>query len=482
MTKAVQKSVPLSGRQKVQRFFTAKKRALLRSARSTSTESSTSLPQNPTVILKILLNGTFIVVSLLLVLLLISFARGNTYVLWRIEAFVVILFYLILIRYFIYRDRTKVAAALLIGFYTAIATIMLTLWSINDTIGILILGFVIVLAAVTLGSRAILFAAFGVVVLMLVLQSMVVLGLIHPDISSLKLPASYGDVMGYAAIFIIISIVSWLSRRQIEHAFHQARAAEVALEHEKEQLEVRLEERTRKLQEAQLQEMQQLYRFAELGQLSTLLLHDLANHLNVLTLDIEDIQQRHSRSKAITHAQESIGYLEAMVAQTRLQLQDRDEPVRFTVFQTLQKTIDELTPRAENVNVEIEFEHTHESDELQITGDPLRLSQIVSIVVTNAIEASAMPRSIAQAAKVTLSLESHGDVIEIRVRDQGAGITQEDRRKLFEPLQSKKENGMGIGLFIAKQTIEMHFKGTIAIDTESKDTVFVISLPYERPR
>ena len=68
--------------------------------------------------------------------------------------------------------------------------------------------------------------------------------------------------------------------------------AEDELRIEKSLLAVRLEKRTQKLQAAQLKEMQQLYRFAELGQLSTALLHDLANHLTVLTIDIEDIHKK----------------------------------------------------------------------------------------------------------------------------------------------------------------------------------------------
>lgn len=461
----------------------AKKAAILHSTGYTSTISSTALPQNPTLILKVLLNGTFFVVTLLFLLLLVSyFIRGNTYVLWRIEACIVVLVYLLGIRYYIEKKRTTVASLLLIGFYTVLAALMLSLWSINDSIGILILGFVVVLAGVTLGARYILFAAFGVIALMAFLQLAVTLGITHPDISSFKIPAGFGDVIGYATIFVIISLVSWLSRRQMEHALFQARAAETALEHERDQLEVRLEERTRKLQEVQLQEMQQLYRFAELGQLSTLLLHELANHLTVLTLDMEDIQERHTGSKAIIHAQESIGYLEAMVAQTRLQLQDRNEPVQFSIVTVLKKTIKELRTKARKAHVLIELEHSDAADVLEVTGDPIRLGQILSIIITNAIEASASFRKKVDNARVEVLVRRHEDTIEIHVSDWGAGISEADRKRLFEPFQSTKKDGMGIGLFIAKQTIEMHFKGTIRLKANAPNTVFIVTLPFEGPK
>jgi hypothetical protein len=59
-----------------------------------------------------------------------------------------------------------------------------------------------------------------------------------------------------------------------------------------------------------------MYRFAELGQLGVTLLHDLANHLTALILEVEGIKNK-QQTTDISHAREIISYLEGIVDETR---------------------------------------------------------------------------------------------------------------------------------------------------------------------
>ena len=58
--------------------------------------------------------------------------------------------------------------------------------------------------------------------------------------------------------------------------------------------------------------------------------------------------------------------------------------------------------------------------------------------------------------EVTLSSERMDGGIEIAVTDDGPGIPQELREKVFEPLFSTKSFGVGLGLTIVKQIVEQH--------------------------
>src|SRR6185312_8016343 len=152
---------------------------------------------------------------------------------------------------------------------------------------------VIVLSGILLGSK---YAFINSLLVTVVLTVFLVLQFDHvvvPDISWGKQYGTVADVLGFAVTFTVIGLVSWLYNWQMERSLTRARRSERALQRQKGLLEVTVERRTRQLQAAQAEKMKQLYHFAELGHVSTALLHDLSNHLAMLTLDIESLGSSH---------------------------------------------------------------------------------------------------------------------------------------------------------------------------------------------
>jgi len=67
--------------------------------------------------------------------------------------------------------------------------------------------------------------------------------------------------------------------------------------------------------------------------------------------------------------------------------------------------------------------------------------------------------------------------IEIRISDNGAGIPEDIRDKLFIPNFTTKSTGMGLGLAISKNIIEVT-GGNISFTTQiDKGTTFIVTLP-----
>lgn len=475
---AAVKTETLAKRTKIASFFNAPTRALRRLGVMKQETADDQLLRGPHLVLKVLLIGTILLVASLLLLLAISFfILGNTYVFSRMIACVAVFAYLFFAALLLRRQKFTVVAWMLIAMYGALASFILWQWSVNAPFGILFFSFVIVLAGVTVGARYIIPTTIGIVCILIVLQAAVSFGVSHPDRSSLMLAPNFGDVASYGVIFAILALVSWLSGRRMEQSLRRALRAEAALEREKELLAVRLEEKTRHLREAQLEETRQLYRFAELGQLSTVLLHDLANHLTVLTLDIEDLRHRHRRSKSIARAKESIGYLDGMVGQVRKQLQESSQREELDVLTLVRETITALEPKAKKSHIVLLFKNGTTRKKLSVTGDPLRLTQVLTILITNAIESYG---GLSGEHHIDIKTSYKDHMTMISVTDWGIGIEASKRQQLFEPFHSSKKNGMGIGLFIAKKMIETHFKGSISIDDRTDCTKFVISLPDSR--
>lgn len=361
---------------------------------------------------------------------------------------------------------------MILALYLFIAIFILNEWSINAPVGILILGFVILLASVMLGSKYIIGVTAGAIFILICLHISTTLGLSHPDRSTLDNNSTSWDIVSYALIFGVFALISWLSGRQTERALHRALKAENELKKEKNSLAIRLEEKTKNLRESQIKEMRQLYRFAELGQLTTVILHELANHLSILTLDIEDIKERNQNSVAIEHAKESIYYIDAIIEKVREQIKNSDNVCKFNVSDVLKDSVIQLSKKLPNTNIKIDIQNAHDYKKREIFGDPLRLAQAIIILVTNADQAS--PQNIQSRVLIESRLQKSS--VLISVKDSGPGIPSELKTKLFEPHKSQKSEGLGIGLYIIKQIIETHFKGTIRLE-DSDETCFTIKLP-----
>jgi two-component system NtrC family sensor kinase len=111
--------------------------------------------------------------------------------------------------------------------------------------------------------------------------------------------------------------------------------------------------------------------------------------------------------------------------------------------------------------------------------DPAQIEQVLIALIINAIDA--MPKG------GTLWLETRmaddQSTMEIKVRDDGTGISPEVLPNIFEPFLTTKESGhgVGLGLAIAKGIVERH-NGRIEVDSVlGRGTTFIITLPVEAP-
>ncbi|HTZ95116.1 MAG TPA: ATP-binding protein [Terriglobales bacterium] len=120
--------------------------------------------------------------------------------------------------------------------------------------------------------------------------------------------------------------------------------------------------------------------------------------------------------------------------------------------------------------------HLELEDHLPMTQcDPSQIEQVLLALVMNAIDA--MPRG--GTLWLGTGMNSAGDEMQIVVRDDGMGIPPEFLPNIFEPFQTTKEkgHGVGLGLAVSRGIIDRHH-GRIDVQSElGKGTTFTIGLP-----
>lgn len=128
--------------------------------------------------------------------------------------------------------------------------------------------------------------------------------------------------------------------------------------------------------------------------------------------------------------------------------------------------------------------HVQVPDECWLCADPERVQQVIENVLSNAIKYSPFD------ATVFVSLSCQTDIVRLTVRDEGVGLTEEDKQKMFgffqrlSAMPTDGESSSGVGLAIVKHIVELH-GGRVWAESEREQgkcgTTFVIELPRTAP-
>ncbi len=127
----------------------------------------------------------------------------------------------------------------------------------------------------------------------------------------------------------------------------------------------------------------------------------------------------------------------------------------------------------------IEMNYSVDIDEETIVQiDPHQFEKIIYNLISNAIKFTP------EGGKIGLKLTSHKEFIEIKVSDSGNGIPIESLNYIFDryyqagSAEFRSQTGVGIGLALVKELVELH-RGRIEVSSSEKGTVFQMYLPFK---
>lgn len=163
----------------------------------------------------------------------------------------------------------------------------------------------------------------------------------------------------------------------------------------------------------------------------------------------------------------------ARITQNKITLDRRELDLRTLLSQSVQTITQSVTEK------QIELVQLISPQPLIVSGDPLRLQQVLTNLMVNAV------RYTQKGGKVVLAVEQDGVSAIIRVSDNGSGIEPQMLERVFEPFVQghapgarTKEGGLGVGLALVRHIVTLH-AGTVVASSAGpgKGSEFVVRLP-----
>lgn len=148
--------------------------------------------------------------------------------------------------------------------------------------------------------------------------------------------------------------------------------------------------------------------------------------------------------------------------------------VHDTVRHILAIARSEIEQRGVSIELSLQA-HAHE-----VLGDSVQLQQVLLNLVVNAIDSMSEVLGRARVLSISSRNTVPGHIV-ISVQDTGVGLSNEAKKKIFDPFYTTKQHGMGMGLAISRSIVDTHRGRLEASAAEPCGSIFCLVLPLIEP-
>ncbi len=255
----------------------------------------------------------------------------------------------------------------------------------------------------------------------------------------------------------------------------KAQEAEKELAEHREHLEQLVKNRTQELEGAQAELLQQ-ERLATLGQLTATVSHELRNPLGTIQSALFSIEEsleskdRQRVNRPIELAERSINRCVKIVEELTSYARVKKLSLSKASVDLWLNNVIEEQQIPETIIVERDL-----AVNLQAQFDQDKLRQVIVNLISNAIHALESKSS--DHKVMSISVKPLQDRYEIQINDNGIGMPDEVKEKIFDPLFSTKDFGIGLGMVIVSNLVKQH-RGKIYVESQQGEgTTITLRLP-----
>jgi two-component system, LuxR family, sensor kinase FixL len=219
-------------------------------------------------------------------------------------------------------------------------------------------------------------------------------------------------------------------------------------------------------------------RLAALGQVVAEISHEIKNPLMMIGGFARQLVKESRDERSLTKLNiivDEVQRLESLLKEMRDFYLPRPLDRKEIEVNGLLKQVQEfIKENCRKLSIRLEFKTDRE--EIFVEGDRARLEQVLLNLAKNALEA------MEQEGKISFASGLKQGVVKISISDEGVGISEEEKAKIFSPFYTTKKQGTGLGLSICKRIIEDHPGSSLSFTSEKgKGSTFVITMPSSQP-
>lgn len=221
---------------------------------------------------------------------------------------------------------------------------------------------------------------------------------------------------------------------------------------------------------------QRMERLAALGELSAMIAHEIRNSLGSISLNFRNLSDHlkvpDAHQRTFSNIDLGIQRIEEIINGI-LNFARPVQPTLRTV--DIRKVIDSSvhTVEKEMESTGIQLKRSYDASLPEVLIDPAQINQVLVNLYLNAKQA------MRSGGTLTINAASRADFVEVSVQDTGAGISQENLDKIFNPFFTTRKEGIGLGLAIVSRILEQH-KSQIFVESEpGTGTKFIIRFPIK---
>ena len=245
----------------------------------------------------------------------------------------------------------------------------------------------------------------------------------------------------------------------------------------------------RKIAEAKLREQEELMiaqsRQAAMGEMISMIAHQWRQPLSVISMGVNnmllDVELESLSDKNVKEYSNYIlmqtEHLSKTIDDFRDFFRPNQEKQDVHLTSVIEDTIKVIGHSLKGYNISFIVQN---DKDISIVAHRRELIQVLINLISNAKDAISENKE--DNGEITISIDEDGENIIIRLCDNGGGVDESMRAKIFNPYFSTKQNtnGTGLGLYMCKIIVEKHFNGRISLENMPKGACFKISIPKKQ--
>ena len=230
-------------------------------------------------------------------------------------------------------------------------------------------------------------------------------------------------------------------------------------------------------------------KLAEMGDMIAAIAHQWNEPLVELSALVQDIQTSYILNELkdievndfVKDSMVQIKYMSRTLNDFRNFLKPSTKKKLFSISKSLSEINEIIGKQVFYSNIKMNFNYKNENEELLIYGYENEFKQVLLNLINNA-KNKIIEKQLVDNKKGTIDINIQRCVNfnTIEIIDDAGKIDEKIIHSIFQPYFTTKNDGTGLGLYMAKVIIEDKMRGTITVRNEEEKVIFSIKLPHKK--